>query len=555
MGRNPTRQEQFPIMANSKPNALWGAKDQDTINDILRRAVRANPGRAFLDFQGQVYTVGDIDTNASRLANGLKVLGVQKGQTVATILDNSAEAIYIWLAINKLGAVSVPINTAYKGEYLRHQLGDSGAAVVIAESDYAERVAAIADGLPEMRFLVRRTDAGPLPPLKQQLLHWEDIVSADASDPDVAVGPADLAMLIYTGGTTGPSKGCMISHNYACNLAQTVSDGTGRSASTVSWTALPLFHFNAVCNVLCDLKHGGRMALYPRFSVSNFWPEIERTGANYVTLLGSMFPMLLTAPDNEAEQRCHGQLEVVGGAPFPEKLQQAWKQRFAAKHTLCPGFGLTECSLVTSISFDDKAKPDSSGLRNDSFDVRIIDDEGNEVPDGTAGEVIVRPLKPNVMFEGYWRRPEETLGLLKNLWFHTGDIGRFDEDGYFFFVDRKKDYLRRRGENISSFEVESVFRQHPAIEDIAAHAVLSDLTEDELKVTAVLRQGAKISEEELCLWSAEQMPYFAVPRYIEFRDNLPRSPVGRVLKYVLRDEGVTDNTWDREAAGVQISKR
>jgi carnitine-CoA ligase len=542
-------------MATGTSNPLWETRNQDTINDLLRRAVSDNPDRPFLDFLGDVYSVGEIDLNARRLANGLKTLGVDKGHTVATILDNSVEAIYIWLAINKLGAISVPINTAYKGEYLRHQLSDSGAAVVIAEADYAERVGAIADGLPEMQSLVFRGELSQLPPIKQRTLHWQEIVSDNETDPDVAVGPGDLAMLIYTGGTTGPSKGCMVSHNYACNLAEIVSDGTGRDENTISWTALPLFHFNAVCNVLCDLKHGGRMALYPRFSVSNFWPEIERTGANYVTLLGSMFPMLLTAPDNEAEQRCHGQLAIVGGAPFPEKLQQAWKQRFGAKHTLCPGFGLTECSLVTSISFHDKAKPDSSGTRNDCFDVRIIDDDGNEVPNGTPGEVIIRPLKPNVMFEGYWRRPEETLGLMKNLWFHTGDIGQFDEDGFFYFVDRKKDYLRRRGENISSFEVESVFRQHPAIEDLAAHAVLSDLTEDELKVTAVLRQDAKVSEEELCLWSAEQMPYFAVPRYIEFRETLPRNPVGRVLKYVLRDEGVTENTWDREAAGVQISKR
>jgi carnitine-CoA ligase len=542
-------------MTTGTSNPLWETRNQDTINDLLRRAVSANPHRPFLDFLGEVYSVGDLDLNARRLANGLKTLGVEKGHTVATILDNSAEAIYMWLAINKLGAISVPINTAYKGEYLRHQLSDSGAAVVIAEADYAERVVAIADGLPEMSTLVCRGELTSLSPIKQNTLHWQEIVSEDETDPDVVVGPADLAMLIYTGGTTGPSKGCMVSHNYACNLAEIVSDGTGRDENTISWTALPLFHFNAVCNVLCDLKHGGRMALYPRFSVSNFWPEIERTGANYVTLLGSMFPMLLTAPDNEAEQRCHGQLAIVGGAPFPEKLQQAWKQRFGAKHTLCPGFGLTECSLVTSISFHDKAKPDSSGTRNDCFDVRIIDDDGNEVPNGTPGEVIIRPLKPNVMFEGYWRRPEETLGLMKNLWFHTGDIGQFDEDGFFYFVDRKKDYLRRRGENISSFEVESVFRQHPAIEDIAAHAVLSDLTEDELKVTAVLRQDAKVSEQELCLWSAEQMPYFAVPRYIEFRETLPRNPVGRVLKYILRDEGVTENTWDREAAGVQISKR
>lgn len=540
---------------NTNIDQSWGYGEQDTINALMRRAVIAGPDRPFLDFLGKGYTVGDIDRNAIQLANGLRKLGVEKGNTVATILDNSAEAIFIWLAINKLGAISVPINTAYKGEYLRHQLKDSGAAVVIAESDYALRVTEIADSISEMSHLVHRGAAHELPSIGQNILPWQDIVSNDLTDPEVEVDPGDLAMLIYTGGTTGPSKGCMVSHNYACNLAEIISQGTGRDANTVSWTALPLFHFNAVSNVLCELKHGGRMALYPRFSVSNFWPEIERTGANYVTMLGSMFPMLITAPENEAEKHCHGQLKIVGGAPFPEKLQQAWKARFGTEHTVCPGFGLTECSLVTSIALHDNARPDSSGRRNDSFDVRIIDDNGNEVADGNPGEVIVRPLKPNVMFEGYWKRPEETLELMRNLWFHTGDIGQFDEDGFFYFVDRKKDYLRRRGENISSFEVESVFRQHPAIEDVAAHAVLSDLTEDELKVTAVLRADAQLSEEELCLWSAEQMPYFAVPRYIEFRKDLPRNPVGRVLKYVLRDEGVTATSWDREAAGVQISKR
>lgn len=543
-------------MKNTAVNTPWCNSEQDTINDLIRRALARNPEHPFLDFLGEIHTVGEIDKNACKLANGLQSLGISKGMTVATLLDNSAESVFIWLAINKLGAISVPINTAYKGEYLRHQLADSGATVVIAESDYAERTSKIADKLSEMNTLVYRGEAPKLStPLTQQLLAWEQIVSKDDTDPMIEVAPGDLAMLIYTGGTTGPSKGCMVSHNYACNLAKLISVGTGRNADTVSWTALPLFHLNAVVNVLCDMDAGGRMAVYPRFSVSNFWPEIERTGANYATLLGSMFPMLLTAPDNEAEQRCHGQLATIAGAPFPTKLQEAWKERFGAKYTACPGFGLTECSLVTSLALHAEVKPDCSGKRNDSFDVRIVDDNGNEVADGTPGEVIVRPLKPNVMFNGYWRRPEDTLKTMNNMWFHTGDIGKFDEDGFFYFVDRKKDYLRRRGENISSFEVESSFRRHPAIEDVAAHAVLSDLTEDELKVSVVLRADQTITEEDLCLWAAEQMPYFAVPRYIEFRAELPRNPVGRVLKYKLRDEGVTPATWDREAAGLQINKR
>ncbi|BFM08260.1 AMP-binding protein [Halioxenophilus aromaticivorans] len=543
-------------MPNNSPAKRWNNDQQTTINDLLRHEVTQRPDSPFLDFLGESYTVGEIDRQACALANGLALLGIVKGMTVATLLDNSAEAIFIWLAINKLGAVSVPINTAYKGEYLRHQLGDSGARIIIAESDYAERVTQITDTLSEMDTLIYRGKAPNLDKtFEKSLLSWEQLKSDNCSDPMVDVKPGDLSMLIYTGGTTGPSKGCMVSHNYACNLARMISEGTGRTAQTVSWTALPLFHLNAVVNVLCDLKAGGRMALYPRFSVSNFWPEIERTGANYATLLGSMFPMLITAPEHDAMQRCYGQLKIVGGAPFPAKLQEAWLARFGGEHMVCPGFGLTECSLVTSIPYDVPAKPDSSGLRNDSFDVRIVDDKGEEVPDGSPGEVIVRPLRPNVMFKGYWRRPEDTMKVLENLWFHTGDIGKFDGDGYFYFVDRKKDYLRRRGENISSFEVESSFRRHPAIEDVAAHAVISDLGEDDLKVAVVLRAGTTLSEKELCLWSAEHLPYFAVPRYIELRQQLPRNPVGRVLKYKLREEGVTPNTWDREKSDINLRKR
>jgi carnitine-CoA ligase len=159
------------------------------------------------------------------------------------------------------------------------------------------------------------------------------------------------------------------------------------------------------------------------------------------------------------------------------------------------------------------------------------------------------------MFAGYWRRPEETVAVLQNLWFHTGDFGRLDDDGFLYFVDRKKDYLRRRGENISSFEMERTFHAHPAIKDVAVHSVPSEMGEDEVKVTAVLQPDTQLDERELCEWCAERVPYFAIPRYIEFRDDLPRNPVGRVLKYQLRDEGVTATTWDREAAGVTFERR
>ncbi|RJF92747.1 ATP-dependent acyl-CoA ligase [Noviherbaspirillum saxi] len=539
-----------------KQLAPWKAGEQDTINAVLRRAAERHGDRIFLEFLGDEYSFAEVSRRACRLANGLSALGVKQGDTVVTILDNSADAVFIWLAINKLGAISVPINTALKGEFLRHQVGDAGAGVIIAEHDYAERVAAIADRLPELRTLVYRGDMPNLPGFKQSMLPWSEILSTNTADQDVDVKPRDLAMLIYTGGTTGPSKGCMISHNYAVTFAHQMIRLTARTQDAITWTPLPLFHKNAVCStVLVNLMIGARVSIYTRFSVSNFWPEIERTKATDVAMLAAMFPMIAKAPDNDAMKRCYGQLFAAWGAPFPPDIQAIWKERFGVKHTVAGGFGLSECSLMTLLPFGTPARPGSSGLRNEWFDVRIVDDNDVELPPNTPGEIIVRPRMPHIMFEGYWRRPEDTLKVMKNQWFHTGDIGMFDEDDYFYFVDRKKDYLRRRGENISSFEVENAFRAHEAIEDVAAHAVLDPLGEDELKVTIVLKAGAQLDAETLCKWSIEHLPYYAVPRYFEFRTDFPRSPVGRILKYELRDQGVTPTTWDREKAGIVIKKR
>ncbi|MDB5986508.1 MAG: putative fatty-acid--CoA ligase [Nevskia sp.] len=534
----------------------WSAGDQDSINAALARAVAAWPDRVFVDIDGREVSYAEFDRESNRVAHGLAELGVKAGHTVTTILDNNLDALLVWFSINKLGAISVPVNTAYKGEFLRHQLADARSAVVVAEADYAERVAGVATGLPELKALLYR-DAAPATALQHKLVAPLDAHRHSNTGPTGhQVKPGDLAMLIYTAGTTGPSKGCMVSHNYAINLARQIIAASGRTQDDVQWTALPLFHMNATSTtILASMLKGGKAVVYKRFSVSNFWPEIERTGATIVSLLGSMIPLLVEAQDNEAAKRCFNQLRVVLGTPFPQPLQEKWKARFGSEILGANSFGITEASVVTTLPCGVQAKPNSSGVRSPDFDVRIVDDEDRELPPDTPGEVIVRPLKPHVMFEGYWNRPADTLKIMRNLWLHTGDIGKFDADGFFYFIDRKKDYMRRRGENISSYEMETTFRAHPAIEDLAVHAVLSDLTEDDVKVTAVLKADVALTEEELCRWAIDRLPYFAVPRYIEFRRELPRNPVGRILKYQLRDEGCTPATWDRDKAGLQLAKR
>lgn len=534
----------------------WDTSKLTTVLDLFHTRRDSNPEFPFADFEGEIYTYERLDREATGLAHGLQALGVKHGDTVTSLLDNGPTPVVLMFAALKLGAIHVPVNTAYKGEFLRHQIHDSSARVLVAESDYAERVIAVEDGTPDATTLLYRGEAPAaaakrltVEPIEQHQL--DDITPIESN-----VQPADIAMLVYTGGTTGPSKGCMISHNYACNLARLCVQTAEITKEDVIWTPLPNFHFNLLAStIFASMLVGCKIAVYRKFSVSNFWPEIKRTGATIASMMGAMLPLILQMDDSPEMKDCYGQLRVAGGAPLPKSIADGWKERFGVQHAVSAAYGLTEACLITSVPCS-QAQPDgASGKRNDSFDVMIIDDDGNPLPNGEAGEIVVRPLKPHVMFEGYWKRPEDTFKLMQNMWFHTGDIGKFDDDGFFYFVDRKKDYMRRRGENISSFEMESVFRTHPDIEDVAVHAVLSEFTEDDVKMTAVLRSGAKASLEDMARWAIDQFPYFAVPRYYEFRDQVPRNPLGRILKYELRDDGVTATTFDLEASDITFEKR
>jgi crotonobetaine/carnitine-CoA ligase len=348
----------------------------------------------------------------------------------------------------------------------------------------------------------------------------------------------------------------MISHNYACNLARQSNELSTRRPGETLWTPQPLFHLNATATgVLTSALLGSAIAVCPRFSLSNFWADVARSGARMVSLLGSAIALIARMPDSPELLRCHGQLRIAYGAPFPGDMVRIWRERFGVELAGAPGYGLSEASMIVTAPLSADPVPDASGRRNDDFEVRIVDDRDRELPAGQPGEIICRPLRPNVMFSGYWNRPDATAAMLGNLWLHSGDIGKFDADGNFYFVDRKKDYLRRRGENISSYELESTFLRHPDIDEVAVHAVPSELSEDDVKATVVLVAGSELTERDLCLWAIERLPWFAVPRYVEFRAELPKNPVGRVLKYQLRDQGRTGSTWDREESDVELVKR
>jgi crotonobetaine/carnitine-CoA ligase len=539
---------------------VWRSGEEHTVVELLDRRLADDPDAPYLDVCGSTATAAEVASVANRLANAYAELGVGPGDRVASLVENSAEAMFAWWGAVRGGSVAVPVNTAYKGEYLRHQLADSGARVLVVEADLAERAERVAEQVESLEHVVV-IDESPRTIAGVANHTWADLLGADDTVPSVAVRPADLATFVYTGGTTGPSKGCMLSHNYHEALARQIGICWGRTAEDVVWTPLPLFHFNAIVTaVLGPLVYGGRAAIYRRFSVSNFWSEMNRTGATITSTLGTMAYLLAHDEDRPEMPRsgspeANTSLRLIGAAPLPVEIDELLRRRFGIE-TFSGAYGVTEASLISWQPPGVRNKANAAGVVNDEyFDVRIFDDDDRELPRGTDGEIVIRPKRPQVMFEGYWGRPEATVATSRNWWYHTGDVGRIDEDGYLFFVDRKADYLRRRGENISSFEVERIFMAHGSLADVAVHAVPSELTEDDLKVTATLEAGASLSEEELFRWAVDELPWFALPRYIEFRAELPRSPVGRVLKRDLRDEGVTRTTWDAEAAGVTYEKR
>ncbi|MGP0030106.1 MAG: AMP-binding protein [Acidimicrobiales bacterium] len=555
-------------------DSVWTSGTQHTILSLYERRLSDDPDGEYLDVCGTKLTAAQVVGDARRIATALDALGSRPHDRIATILENSPEAVLAWAGIVLGGRIAVPVNTAYKGSYLRHQLADCGATVVVVARSLAQRLLDVAPDLPDLRHVVVLDDRarrdggddpaadGALPALGPVAVHrWPDLLEADARETAALIRPSDLATFIYTGGTTGPSKGCMLSHNYHEALARQVGICWRRSAEDVVWTPLPLYHFNALTTVVVGaLLSGGRGAISQKFSVSNFWLEMNRVGATVTSTLGTMAYLLAHDVDRPEMPRsgrpeANRSLRLLGAAPMPVEVDQVIKQRFGID-TFSGAYGVTEASLVSWQPPGTSNKPNAAGVPNSEyFDVRIFDDDDTELPRGRDGEIVVRPKRPHVMFEGYWGRPDVTVETSRNWWYHTGDIGRIDDEDYLYFVDRKADYLRRRGENISSFEVESVLMSHGALADVAVHAVPSELTEDDLKVTATLTEGAALAPQELFAWCVDRLPYFALPRYIEFRDELPRSPVGRVLKRDLRQEGVTPTTWDAEAAGITYEKR
>ena len=518
--------------------------DRRTIAHLLAETAQARGDDVFYRWQGRPVTVGEVDRTANRLARGLAGRGIGPQDRVAVMMGNGPEYLALWFALAKAGAVEVPINTAYRGDLLADQLRRARVVMAVADEDHAREIGAVAGGLPDLREVVVNGAPGAGRDAYAALLDPSDEPPATLPE---AVAPA---CIIYTSGTTGPPKGVLISHHHELSFGAYWSDIVALGAGHVVLNYLPYFHIAGKFLTTACLLTGAEMVLVPRLSVERFWDEARAEGVTHFIAVGGVCNMLHGRAPREDD--ADNPVEVVYAVPAPAEIYEDFQRRFGLELVEC--YGATETNLVLYTRLDESV-PGSCGRVNPDFEVRISDAHGQEAPVGEAGEILVRPRVAHTTMSGYDGMPERTLEAWEGLWFHTGDRARRDEDGRFWFLDRMKDSIRRRGENISSFEVERLVGGHPAVAEVAAVGVPSELGEEEVKVVVVARDGADVDPAALLRHCAEHMPYFMVPRYIEVVSELARTPTNKVEKYRLRAAGITPGTWDCEAAGWRMTRR
>lgn len=546
----------FPPLRLVVPN-----REDWIFSKALERWARAAPDRPFLQLTGEPpLSYGEVDRRVNRLAHGLRALGVSRGDRVLIMLPNSIEFMLVWWAANRIGAIEVSVNPAYKGYFLEHVLNNSGGKVMLVAGELLERLAAAEDALGSLETLVVRAEAGAKrqesPRFKRlRMRAFEELETAREDPPGVALSHRDLNAIMYTSGTTGPAKGVTMPNAHLHLFAESVVSLTRLSAADAYFVATPLYHGNApMMQVYPSLLVGGRAVICPRFSASEWVSQIRQAGATATNLLGVMMDFVFRQPARP-DDRDH-RLRVVLGQPAPAALFEPFRTRFGIPRIL-EYYGMTEIGIVTMMPWDD-VRPGSCGKAvSEWFDLRIADSETDEeLPPGEVGELLVRPKASWAFNQGYWSMPEQSLEALRNVWYHTGDALKRDADDYYYFVDRMGDVIRRRAVNISSYDVETVIADHPAIAECAALAVPSEFVggEDEVKVALVLQRGADFVPDEFLAWCEERMPHFAVPRYVEVIADLPKTPSNKIQKYLLRQRGITPATWDRVKAGYQLSE-
>jgi len=519
--------------------------DHCVVRNLIELRAQERPERVYAVFDGgETWTYRRLRDEVLPVARGLQELGVKQGDRVLVWLPTGATCLKVWFAINYLGATFVPINTAYRGRLLEHVVRNCGARVGVVHASLAERLNEVDRcNLETIVCLLGAPVA-----VEGCSVHGGEALAGDPAclePPARPVEPWDEQTIIFTSGTTGASKGVIMSYVHMLSTGEGFwyLDETDRMLVN-----LPMFHIGGTIFCHVALVRGGSIAMVEAFQTERFWTVINSLGVTYLYLLGVMAAFVMKREETGEEQGTT--LRHFGAIPLSEEAI-AFGERYGC--TAYSVFNMTEisCALVTEAN---PKVPNTCGKPRPGVEVRLVDEHDRAVPPGTTGELIVRTDRPWAMNSGYNGDAEATARAWRNGWFHTGDAFRQDEDGNFFFVDRIKDAIRRRGENISSMEVEADVCLHPAIREAAAVAVKSDVSEDEVLVAVSFAPGRAVEPADLIEFLKPRMSHFMIPRYIRIMDSLPRTPTQKVQKHIIRADGITADTWDREKAGIVIKR-
>jgi crotonobetaine/carnitine-CoA ligase len=518
-----------------------------TLPKMLRRQTERYGQRHLITIGSVTLTYAQTAEAAAGYAAALATAGAKPGDRVAIMCGNRAELLLTILGCAWLGAIAVPINTASRGAQLEHILSNCGARLLVIERELTSVLAPLDRTRIPLRALwlvgegrehdLKHFECAPFPPPQAGL-------------PPHPVEPGDTFAILYTSGTTGLSKGVCCPHAQSFWWAFYTGQLLGVREGDVLMTTLPMFHTNALNAFFQALLNGATLIVEPRFSASGFMPALARCKATITYVLGAMVPMLLAQASSSAD-RAHS-VRVALAPAVPAHFHAQFTERFG--FGLLDGYGSTETNCIMGAPLAEQ-RPGMMGRLLSGFAARVVDTHDNELADGKAGELMLRADEPFAFATGYFGMPEKTVEAWRNLWFHTGDRVVRESDGFYRFIDRMKDAIRRRGENISSYEVEQVLVSHPQVENAAVFPVRSELAEDEVMAAIVLRPGEQVSYAALLDYCQPRMPYFAVPRFLEFVEALPATENGKVTKYKLRERGVTAASWDREKAGYKVQRK
>lgn len=513
-----------------------------TLDNVLRQKARSCRDEPFLKLRDGELTFGEVEEMAARLAHGLAEHGVAPGDHVAVMLPNSASFLYTIFALARLGAVAVPINTQFKGYLLRHVLATSDVTMLIVDEPFVERVAAVEVELPGLRSVAVRGDGAVERSLHTPTLPWADLVGDAAEAPRAPARFSDLQAIMYTSGTTGPSKGVMVPHALGLTCALDSLRYMNHQPEDIVYCPMPLYHAGALWDgMMMALLAGSPIAVVERFSASCFWDDVRAFGAVHAIGIFDVIPILQNQPPTPCDRNHPLRRFYMGKSA----LDEAFYERFGV-HAI-ETYTSTEVGIGTGSPYGEWRVGSCGQANGERYEVTVVDEQCRERGPGEPGELVLRPKQPYVITSGYYNYPQVTAEAFRNLWFHTGDRAYYDDDGYFFFVNRIKDSIRRKGENISAFEVECAVNAHPDVLESAAFGVPSELEEEEVKVAVVPQPHATLDPEELVDHCRDRLPGFMVPRYVEIVGELPRTGTNKIAKRRLRekgDSGITDRTWD-----------